>query len=164
MAILSDNIISKLNYRIQQEEMSSRIYFGMANWLEFIGYTGAAKLWNKYSEEEKGHAKIVVDYLLDLNILPNTPELEEPQTEFKSLEQIIALSYKHEVDITNQCKELASISFKEGDFMTFVLAQKFVTEQVEELKKTQLWIDKLSLFGNDKIALRLLDNEMGETA
>ena len=163
MAILSDNIISKLNYRIQQEEMSSRIYFGMANWLEFMGYTGAAKLWRKYSEE-KGHAKIVVDYLLDLNILPNISELEKPQTEFKSLEQIIALSYKHEVDITNQCKELASLSFKEGDFMTFNLAQKFVTEQVEELKKTQLWIDKLSLFGNDRIALRLLDNEMGETA
>jgi ferritin len=32
---------------------------------------------------------------------------------------------------------------------------------VEEHDKTQTWLDKLNTFGEDKIALRMLDEEMG---
>ena len=37
MAIISNTIEGLLNYRIQQEEQSSRKYRGMAVWLEFNG-------------------------------------------------------------------------------------------------------------------------------
>ena len=39
---------------------------------------------------------------------------------------------------------------------------RYLKEQVEEHDKTQTWVDKLAAFGEDKLALRLLDNEMGE--
>ena len=161
MALISDKMIAKLNFRIAQEEMSSRIYLAMSMWLEWNGYSGAAKLWKRYSDEELTHAKMAYDYLLDLNIKPTVPQLMQPQEDFKSLPQIIALSYKHEVEITNQCSELTKFAMSESDMMTFGLAQKYVAEQVEELAKTQYWIDRLEIFGDDKIALRMLDEEMG---
>jgi len=162
MAIISEKIIKLMNYRIQQEEVSSRIYKAMSVWLEYNGFTGAAKLWQKYSDEERVHMEWAYKYLLDLNIRPETPSLPEPQTEFnKGLPQIIALSYQHEIDITNQCKALAKAAYDEGDFLALPLALRYCNEQVEELAKTQGWLDKLESFGADKIALRLLDEEMG---
>jgi ferritin len=162
MALIKQNIIDLLQLRIENEAQSSRIYKAMSCWLDLNGYTNAAKLWQKYSDEELVHAEFAVQYLLDLNILPITPVQDEPKTEFKGLPQIIQLSYDHEIEITAQCNELARTCLKESDMMTFGLAQKYVAEQVEELAKTQLLLDQISSFGEDKVALRLLDNYIGE--
>lgn len=161
MAVLNDKMIKLLNYRIQQEEYSSRLYLAMSLWLDVNGYTGAAKKWKQYSDEEKVHADWSYKYLADLNILPIVPALEQPQSDFKGLPEIIMESYKHELEITKQCQEFAKEAHESGDFMTFGIAQKFVAEQIDELAKTNTLVDKLKAFGTDKIALRLLDNELG---
>lgn len=160
--IISDKVINLLNFRIQKEEESARIYLSMSNWLNFNGFNGAGKLWAKYSEEEIVHSKIAYEYLLDLDINPVVPVLSKPPQEFKGFTDIILISLDHEKEITMQCQELAKVCIEEGDFMTLSLAQKYLSEQVEEIAKTTKWADRIDAFGEDKIALRLLDNEMGE--
>jgi len=160
--IIKENIIKLLNERIYREEMSSRIYKAMAVWLEFNGFVGAAKLWNTYSQEELKHAEWAYSYLLDLDIMPEVPELNQPdQIIFKGLPQIINLSYKHEIEITNQCQTLAKAAFEASDFMTLELAHRYLKEQVEELAKTNNWLNQLNSFGDSKESLRLLDSIMG---
>ena len=159
--VVSDKTISTLNYRIQQEEQSVRIYRAMAVWLEFKGYSGAAKLYKQYSSEEANHADWAYQYLLDLNVQPIVPELVQPTLDFKGLPQVLALTLKHELEVTDQCIALARLVQEEGDYMTLELAQKYLKEQADELKKAQYWIDRLNLFGTDPIALHILDEEMG---
>ena len=161
MSIIDGNIIKLLNYRINQEELSSRIYLAMSLWLNNNGFTGSASLFKKYSDEELVHADKARNYLLDLNILPDTSPIQSVVEEFEGLPQIIEIAYKHEVEITNQCKELSKACNVSQDFMTLNVALWYLNEQVEELAKTQLWKDKLKSFGTDKVALRLLDEEMG---
>jgi ferritin len=158
--VISDGIVKLLNYRINQEEQSSRIYLAMSIWLDNNGFTGAASLFKKYSTEELAHADKARSYLLDLNINPETRPLVAVVEDFDSLPQILEMAFRHEVDITNQCKELANACNINQDFITMNVALWYLNEQVEELAKTQLWLDKLESFGRDKIALRLLDNEM----
>jgi len=160
MADINDGMIKLLNFRISQEEYSSRLYLAMSMWLNFTGYSGAAKVWKKYSDEEQVHANWAYEYLLDLDSMPTVPAIKQPTGEFKSLPQIIVMSKKHEIKVTQQCQELAKSAQAEGDYMTVELAQRYLKEQVEELAKTQYWIDRLKIFGTDKIALRLLDDEM----
>lgn len=162
MAVISNTMIDLVNYRIEQEEYSSRLYLAMSNWADVNGYNGAAKLWKAYSNEELGHAEWSYQYLRDLNILPVTPAVKEPEQQFEGLKDIVLKSYKHELDITKQCQEFASKAQQEGDFMTFTLAEKFLKEQIDELAKTNYWVDRLKAFGTEKVALRLLDNEMME--
>ena len=162
MALIEKNIIDLLQYRIEQEEQSSRIYVAMSEWLKLKGYSNASKLWADYSLEELSHAGWAKNHLQALNILPITPKQEQPEVNFKGLPQIIALSYKHEIEITNQCKELTSTCLKEGDLMTFGLAQKYVEEQVGEIEKMQFWLDNLEQFGDSQVSLRLLDEKMGQ--
>jgi len=159
-SLISNEMIEVLNYRIEQEEYSSRIYLAMSMWLNNKGYVNAAKLWKKYSTEELAHADFSRTYLLSLGITPCTPALKQPKEEFTGLPEIIKMSLAHEQEITKQCKELADKAFKEGDHMLYQLAAKYLTEQIEELDKSQNLVDQLEAFGEDKIAMRLLDHEL----
>jgi ferritin len=158
--LITDKCVEYLNYRIEQEEYSSRIYLAMSMWLEDKGYVNAAKLWKKYSTEEHAHADWAREYLLSLGIQPKTPALKEPPQDFSGLPQIIKDSHAHEVDITNQTKDLSSHALEMSDHMLYQLGLQYVKEQVEELSKLQNWLDQLESFGEDKIAMRLLDHEM----
>lgn len=159
--MIEESCIAYLNYRIEQEEASSRLYLSMSMWLNNEGYMGAASLWKKYSQEEMGHADWARDYLLAMGVQPLTPALSLQTQTFTGLPQIIQMSYDHEIEVTKQCKELASDALKKGDHMLYSLTQKYLAEQIEEHDKSQTWLDKLNTFGEDKIALRLLDTEMG---
>lgn len=158
--LISDDCLKMLNYRIEQEDYSSRVYLAMSMWLDDKGFVNASKLWRKYSDEERAHADMARRYLLDLGIRPITPLLNQPIQEFSGFPQIIKDTYQHEADITRQCKELASHAMKLGDHMLYQLAGTYLKEQIEELGKAQNWLDQLASFGEDKIAMRLLDHEM----
>lgn len=164
MAFISKKIEELINFRIVEEEKSSRLYLAMSKWLHFNGYAGAGALWAKYASEEMDHAQKAYSYLEELDILPTVPALAEPKMEFESLEQICKLSYDHEILVTNQCNTLAKTALAENDFMTLALAQWYLTEQTEEIGRQTYWLDRIQAFGTSKEALRLLDNEMKEKA
>jgi ferritin len=155
------SVIEALNYRIEQEEYSSRMYHSMAMWLNDNGFMGAYKEWDKYNHEEMSHANWTKEYLLDMGIQPKIPALKEPPQTFAGLPDIIRKSYDHEIDITMQCNDLAKKALSTSDHLLYQLATKYMHEQQEEIGKLQTLLDKLEAFGEDKIALRLLDNELG---
>ena len=159
--LLSSECAAYLNYRIEQEEYSSRIYLAMSMWLNNKGFQGASELWKKYSQEELTHSDWSRTYLLSFGVQPATPSLEAPQQTFTGLPQIIQMSYDHEILISTQVKTMATEAFKKGDHMLYELCLKYLKEQVEEHDKMQNWVDQLESFGTDKLALRLLDSKMG---
>jgi len=156
----AENCQAILNFRIEQEELSSRLYQSMSLWLNNKGYEGAAKAWKKDSEDEMTHAQWAKDFLLDMGINPKLPTLSEPARDFAGLPDIIRQSFDHEVKVTQQCNELAIYAFTNGNHLLYQLAQKYLTEQQEELGKVQTLVDKLVAFGEDPIALKMLDNEL----
>lgn len=161
--LIDESCISFLQYRIQQEEYSSRVYLSMSMWLNNNGYLNAAKVWKKYSEEEVVHADMARTYLLNMGVQPATPMLEQPVENYKGgLPEIIRKSHQHEIDITMQISDLAKHAMKDGDHMLYELALHYLKEQNEEMGKTQDLMDQLVAFGEDKIALRLFDHELGE--
>ena len=159
-SLISDRIKELLNYRIQREELSSRIYLAMSIWLEDKAYLNSAKLWKKNADEELTHAQWAREYLLSLNLLPETRPLEEVQNEFESLGDIIRKSLEHEILITQECSELAKACMEEGDFLCFSLAQKYIAEQKEELQKSYDLLNLLDSYGEDKLSLALLDSSL----
>lgn len=158
--LIDDSCISFLNYRVQQEDYSSRIYLAMSLWLNNNGYLNSAKLWKKYSDEERGHADIARTYLLNMGVQPATAVLDQPAEVYGGLPDIIRKSYDHEIDITNQCSDLATHALKDGSHMLYELALHYLREQNEEHGKMQDLVDQLTAFGEDKIAMRLLDHEI----
>lgn len=158
--LIDESCISFLNYRVQQEDLSSRIYLAMSLWLTNNGYLNGGKLWKKYSDEERGHADIARTYLLNMGVQPATASLEQPAEVYNGLPDIIRKSFDHEIEITKQIMELADHSMKMGGHMLYELALHYLKEQNEEHGKMQDLVDQLTAFGEDKIAMRLLDHEL----
>lgn len=158
--VISESIIKLLFKRITLEEHSSRLYLSMSIWLGFNGFTGAAKLWKKYSDEETLHAEWAYKFLADLDIKAPIQVIAEQPDVFNGFVDIIDKSYKHEVFITETINELGAQAMKEGDFLTMQLVMKYQNEQVEELAETVYWLDRLEAFGDSDQCLRMLDNEM----
>lgn len=153
------NCIDILNLRIEQEEYSCRFYEAMSLWLNNNGYVGAAKAWKKDAESEMEHAQWAKDFLLDMGVTPKLSVLTEPPHEYAGLPDVIRQSFDHEIKITQQCNELANYAFLNGNHLLYQLAIKYMQEQQEELSRMQNAMDQLSAFGEDKIAMRLLDEK-----
>jgi ferritin len=141
--MLTSKIIEDLNYRIQQEEFSSRLYKQMSLWLNDEGFINLSKIYEKYSQEEMSHAGWAEDFLLSHGIKPSLKIIEAPNDvyEINSLKDILDLTLSHEKDITNQCNDLASLALKENSHTLYSLAAQYCHEQVEELEKAITFLD-----------------------
>jgi ferritin len=159
MCILPEETIELLNYRINQEELSSRIYLAMSLWLEDRAYFNSAKLWKKYSDEELGHAEWARDFLLAYNHKPCTDPIGVVPNEFNGLDDIINQTLQHETLITNQCKELLKHAL-EVELLVMPLAEKYVREQAEEMQKAYDLVTLLNNYGVGQLNLALLDHEI----
>lgn len=156
--LLNDKVIETLNYRIQQEEHSSRIYEQLSLWLNNKGYLNFAELFKKYAKEEMVHAGFSKSYLLDYGITPCLQPLPSPEMEIESLLDVLEAAYDHELLVTQQCEDLASMALKEGNHVLYQLALKYCAEQQEEIGKsiTNLDIYKLST------DMLIIDHYVGE--
>ena len=162
MAWISNNIENLINYRISQEEYSSRLYLAMSNWLQNNGYDGASKLFKKWADEEMVHANFSYSYLQDINCMPKVPAIEAPSMNYSGLKDIMSKALEHELKITEQCNELVKACHTENDYVTLNLGLKYTNEQIEEMAKTTYWNDRLEEFGDSKSSLLAVDNEMSE--
>ncbi|TYB79508.1 ferritin [Bizionia myxarmorum] len=161
---LSEAMVKLLNYRVEQEEFSSRVYLAMSIWLDDKGFSGATKLFKQYSDEEIIHANKAKNMLFANGIRPITPALKQPKQEFLSLTDVILSAMEHEKEITTQCYALTKAAHTEENFMVVELGLWYCKEQAEELNKVQYLIDRLETFGEEPSMLRELDEEMGELA
>lgn len=144
--LLDKKIVDILNYRIQQEEFSSRLYEQISLWLNNEGFLNCSELYKKYANEELVHAQWSKSYLLDYGLTPTLQTLQSPEMEISGLKDVFEMTLEHELEVTKQCEELASTALKEGNHVLYHLASKYCGEQQEEIGKaiTLLDIFKLS--------------------
>jgi ferritin len=160
--LISEKSIELLQFRLYREEMSVRLYYAMSIWLDSEGYINASKLWKHYSDEEDEHINKVNEYLLSVNVKPEIRSLEKPKNDYASLDEVVEYTYSFMLEISDELKKLATHALKENDHMLYGLAQWFLAEQIPAYKEYSEHLMFLSSTGKDKIALRLLDNAMGE--
>ena len=89
-------------------------------------------------------------------------EIKKPQTEWKSVEHVFTEILNHEKYITENINNLMSIATELNDFASIQFLQWFVAEQVEEEANAQDILDQLSLIGDNKQGLVMLDRELGQ--
>lgn len=156
--LITPKTIELLNYRINQEQKTSKEYEQMYLWLKDKSYFNAAQLWKKNYEDELHHASWAKDYLLSFNVMPELDSIPEPPNMFESFEEIVNKTLAIETETTMQCRALAKHALDEGDYNLLTLANKFNEEQIEELNSIYDLIDILKL-SSDKLIIELYIKE-----
>ena len=111
--MLSANVIKLLNDQMNLEFYSSNLYLQMSAWCEQNGFEGAAKFLSEHAAEEMQHMRKLFTYLNETGALAVITAIEAPAHEYKSLKEIIELTYKHEKLITSKINELVGKTFEE---------------------------------------------------
>jgi ferritin len=158
MKFINKDTIDLLNYRIQQEQYTSKVYEQMSLFLQNESYLQSAKVWKKFSEEELEHAEIAKKYLMSFNVMPELMTIEEPMNDFIDLVDIIQKTYDLEVKTTEQVKDLSDKAFELKDWSLFSLSQEFTKLQIQGMDEANTLMD-LSKMTTDKL---ILDKYIGE--
>lgn len=162
--MISKKIEETINFQIQLEEQSSRIYMAMASWCEVNGFSGAAKFLYMHSDEERLHMTKLIKYLNDKGGYATLQALEMPNSSYKSLLDVFEQILKHEEFITESINKLFGIAFDEKDFTTSQFLQWYIEEQIEEESLFKGILDKFRLAGNQTGGLFHLDKELDALA
>jgi ferritin len=86
-----------------------------------------------YDQEERNHAHMIVQYLLDADLPVTVPAVTEPQTSFPDAVAPVKLALEQEKQVTAQISRLAGLAREENDLVGAQFLDWFLKEQREEV-------------------------------
>jgi bacterioferritin B len=129
----AERFVEALNEQIAREFGASQQYLAAAVWYDDETFPRLAKLYYDQAVEERGHALMMARYLLDLDLRPTVPGVQEPRGDFADFVEPIKVSLEQERKVTDQISQLAAIAREEGDYVSEQFMHWFLKEQVEEI-------------------------------
>jgi ferritin len=158
---LTKRMQDAINDQINMEFVSSYSYLAMAGWCERVSFRGSAAWLRVQSQEEKGHAMRLFEFLVDRGAVIELKAIPGQQTEWKSLAEIFENALRNEETVSESINRLYQLSLEEKAYATAAELQWFLTEQVEEEKTARDIVAKFHLVGADPAAILDMDRELG---
>lgn len=122
-----------LNGQIAHEFGASQQYVAIAVWYDDQTLPQLAKHFYRQAVEERNHAMIIVQYLLDAQKPVTVPAIAAPRTSFADHLEPVRLALAQERDVTERIQALAQLARKEGDLVGEQFLAWFLKEQLEEM-------------------------------
>ena len=159
--MISKEMEKQLNSQINKELYSAYFYFSMAAYLEDQRFDGMSNFFKIQAQEEVGHAMKMYGYVNEAGGRVVLDKIDKPQADFKDIEEIFQLGYKHEQFVTKSIHNLVDLAIKESDHATKTFLDWFVTEQVEEEATMDNILHKVRMVGDHPQGLLMLDSQLG---
>ena len=160
--MISKTMQKKLNDQIREEMYSSYHYLAMSAWCSSKDLNGAAHFFRKQSEEEYGHAMKIYEYLFEVGAQAIVPGIDQPPSDYDSLEEIFNKTLEYERKITERINKLMELANQEKDFATANFLVWFVNEQIEEEGMVNDILAQIRMVGTSGQALFMLDRELAK--
>ena len=122
-----------LNEQIAREFAASQQYVAIAVYFDLETLQQLAAHFYRQAVEERNHAMIIVQYLLDAGERPIVPAVEAPQTDFPDAAGAVRLALEQEREVTKQIAALAQLARDETDLVGEQFLHWFLQEQREEV-------------------------------
>jgi ferritin len=158
--MLSKKMHTALNKHLNIELYSAHLYLNMSSAANALGFKGAANWFMVQYQEETVHFMKFYNYLNSQGEQAIVEQMAAPANQFKSLQQMLEETLKHEQFITGCINDLTDLAVKEKDHASQIFLQWFITEQIEEEENDRELLGKLKLIGDNGYGLLMLDNEL----
>ncbi|HVS29192.1 MAG TPA: ferritin [Solirubrobacteraceae bacterium] len=127
------SFVDRLNEQVAREFAAGQQYIAIAVFYDAQTLPRLASFFYAQAVEERNHALMMVQYLLDTGAEPKVPGVEQPQGDFADVVSPIALALAQERSVSDQIAELARTARDAGDYQSEQFVQWFLKEQVEEV-------------------------------
>jgi ferritin len=129
----ADTFVTKLNEQIGNEFAAHQQYVAIA--VHYDGQTlpQLARFFYRQALEERDHAMMMVQYLLDADADVVIPGVSAPKIAFGDIIEPVQLALEQEKRVSEQINALAAAAREAGDYTSEQFMQWFIKEQVEEV-------------------------------
>lgn len=125
--------VDKLNTQIANEFAAHQQYVAAAVYYDAETLPRLAQFFYAQALEERGHAMMMVQYLLDQGVDAIVPGIASPKTSFSDIVQPVQVALDQEKLVTEQVNALAALAREHADYASEQFMQWFIKEQVEEV-------------------------------
>jgi bacterioferritin B len=122
-----------LNEQISNEFAASQQYVGAAVYYDAETLPRLAAFFYRQAVEERNHAMIMVQYLLDTNEEVRIPDIKSQQTRYDDVTGPVRMALEQEKRVSDEIYALFQLARDQGDFRAEQFLTWFVKEQVEEV-------------------------------
>jgi bacterioferritin B len=125
--------VDALNEQIAYEFGASQQYVAIAVWYDAETLPELAAHFYRQALEERNHAMMIVQYLLDAGDRIAIPAVAAPQNEFSDAVAPVRLALEQEKTVTEQISRLAALAREEENLVGAQFLDWFLKEQREEV-------------------------------
>jgi ferritin len=119
--------------QIRVEFTASQQYTAIAVHFDSADLPQLAKHFYAQSLDERNHAMMLVQYLIDRDVEVEIPGTDAVRNAFSTPTEALRLALEQERAVTEQISRLAAVARDEGDYLGEQFMQWFLKEQVEEV-------------------------------
>ena len=122
-----------MNDQVAYEFAASQQYIANAVYYDSQTLPRLAAFFYAQAVEERNHAMMMVQYLLDADANVAIPGVSPPKTDFGDVVAPVTLALEQEKRVSDQIAALMGVAREESDFLSEQFVQWFLKEQVEEV-------------------------------
>ena len=129
----ADPFVARLNEQIGHEFAAHQQYVAIAVHYDAETLPQLARFFYRQALEERDHAMMMTQYLLDADEQAVIPGVAAPQVDFGDVVSPVALALAQEKRVSEQINALAALARQESDYSSEQFMQWFIKEQIEEV-------------------------------
>jgi ferritin len=122
-----------LNDQVAMEFSAHQQYLALAVWFDGRDLPRLAGTFYRQANEERNHAMMMVQYLLDRDIPATIPAVPAVRNDFGHPRELVELALQQEQAVTASIERLFKAARDDGDFVGEQFMLWFLKEQVEEV-------------------------------
>ena len=142
-----------LNAQIGHEFFASQQYVAIAVWFDQQALPQLAGHFYAQAVEERNHAMMIVQYLMDRDTEVVIPGVPAVRNDFGSVVEPIELALAQERRVTEQFETLIAAARDERDFLGEQFMHWFLKEQVEEVSSMSTLLQVATRVGENVMLL-----------
>ena len=154
-----------LQQQVRNEFTAAQQYIAVAVWFDDQDLPQLAAHFYRQSLEERNHAMMMVQYLLDNDAHPEIPAIAEVRNDFKDVLDPLEFALQQEITVTGQIERLAKTARADDDYIGEQFMQWFLKEQVEEVAAMKTLVNVARRAGDNLFQLEeyLARERVGDT-
>jgi bacterioferritin B len=131
---MPDPFTDALNKQVANEFSASQQYIAAAVYYDAETLPQLAGFFYRQAVEERNHAMMMVQYLLDTDREVRIPAVEAPEMGFSDIVGPVSMALEQEKRVTDEINELFGLAREHSDYQSEQFMLWFVKEQVEEVR------------------------------
>ena len=154
------DLLDALYQHTSLERVSSAQYLAMTLWFLERELRGFSSFFKKESLSEQEHGFLFAKYMIARGQTVVLDEVTKPKQEWKSVEELVTLSFQMEADVTTSVQQLYSMAERSNDTRTTVFLDPIIDEQIKAEDEMAYLLGKVKFANNDPSAMLIIDNEL----